>query len=82
VSLPTESCRIDEPFHHTFTHCKLEAHPVRAQCAENHPETITVECDSDNLQWFALHPPPSVGLPAPVVRLLTKLGTENPPRSN
>ena len=82
LSLPPETCRIEEPFHHTFTHFKLEAHPVRAQCAENHPKTITVECDSDNLQWFALHPPPSVGLPAPIVRLLTKLGTENPPRSN
>ena len=82
LSLPTERCRIDDPFHHTFTHFKLEAHPVRAQCTENHPEAISVESHADHLQWFALHPPPSVGLPAPIVRLLAKLGEENPPRSN
>ena len=82
LSLPAERCRIDEPFHHTFTHFKLKAHSVRAQCAENHPEKIGVESHADNLQWFALHPPPSVGLPAPIVRLLAKLGKENPPRSN
>ena len=82
LSLPAERCRIDEPFHHTFTHFKLEAHPVRAQSVANRSEPIGVECSIDNLQWFALHPPPSVGLPAPIVRLLAKLGKENPPRSN
>ena len=29
-----------------------------------------VECAAGNLKWFSLHPPPSVGLPAPIVRLL------------
>ena len=82
LSLPVERCRIDEPFHHTFTHFKLEAHPVRAESAANRIEPIGVESDADHLQWFALHPPPSVGLPAPIVRLLAKLGKENPPRSN
>ncbi len=82
LSLPAERCRIDAPFHHTFTHFKLEAHPVRAECAANRIEPIGVESDAGHLQWFALHPPPSVGLPAPVVRLLAKLGKENPPRSN
>jgi hypothetical protein len=28
------------------------------------------------LQWFSLHPPPAVGLPAPVLRLLIKLDAE------
>ena len=82
LSLPAESCRIGDPFHHSFTHFKLEAYPVRAQCAENHPDTIGVEYGADNLQWFALYPAPSVGLPAPIVRLLAKLGKENPSRSN
>ena len=82
LSLKAERCRIDEPFHHTFTHFKLEAHPVRAQCAANHPETIDVKSDGNHLQWFALHPPPSVGLPAPIVRLLARLGKENPQRRN
>ena len=81
LSLKAECCRIDAPFHHTFTHFKLEAHPVRAQCAANHPETIDVKSNVDHLQWFALHPPPSVGLPAPIVRLLARLGKENPQRS-
>ena len=81
LSLKAERCRIDAPFHHTFTHFKLEAHPVRAQCAANHPETIDVKSNVDHLQWFALHPPPSVGLPAPIVRLLARLGKENPKRS-
>ena len=81
LSLKAERCRIDAPFHHTFTHFKLEAHPVRAQCAANHPETIDVKSNVDHLQWFALHPPPSVGLPAPIVRLLARLGKENPQRS-
>ena len=82
LSLSVERCRIDEPFHHTFTHFKLEAHPVRAEGIANRIESIGVESDADHLQWFALHPPPSVGLPAPIVRLLAKLGKENPPRSN
>ncbi len=82
LSLPTERCRIDEPFHHTFTHFKLEAHPVRAKCVANHIETIDVESDVDYLQWFALHPPPKVGLPAPIVRLLAQLEKESSPRSN
>ena len=82
LSLPAERCRIDEPFHHTFTHFKLEAHPVRVQCVANHIETIDVESDVDHLQWFALHPPPTVGLPAPIVRLRAKLEKESSPRSN
>ena len=76
-----EACRVDEPFHHTFTHFKLEAHPVRAHCTANRSAMIGVESDVQSLQWFSLHPPPSVGLPAPIVRLLTRLGNENPPRS-
>jgi len=82
LSLTTERCRVDEPFHHTFTHFKLEAHLVRAQCPANHPATIDVKSDVDHLQWFAFHPLPSVGLPAPIVRLLARLGNENPQRSN
>jgi len=81
LPVPRGVCRIDEPFHHTFTHFKLEAHPVRAHCVANRGTTIGVECDAQSLQWFSLHPPPSVGLPAPIVRLLTRLGDENPPRS-
>jgi len=76
-----EACRVDEPFNHTFSHFKLEVHPVRAHCTTNRGATIGVECDAQSLQWFSLHPPPSVGMPAPIVRLLTRLGNENPPRS-
>ena len=76
-----EACRVDEPFNHTFSHFKLEVHPVRAHCTTNRGATIGVECDAQSLQWFSLRPPPSVGMPAPIVRLLTRLGNENPPRS-
>ena len=76
-----KACRVDEPFNHTFSHFKLEVHPVRAHCTTNRGATIGVECDAQSLQWFSLHPPPSVGMPAPIVRLLTRLGNENPPRS-
>ena len=55
LSVPVERCQINAPFHHTFTHFKLEAHPVRAECVANHPEMIDVESDADHLQWFALH---------------------------
>jgi len=82
LSLPAERCRIEEPFHHTFTHFKLEAHLVRAQCVANHIKTIDVESVDDHLQWFAVSPPPTVGLPAPIVRLLAKLEKESSPRSN
>ena len=76
VGLPGEDCRTDAPFHHGFTHFKLEAHPVRAHCETNRADATAVNIDADELQWFSLHPPPAVGLPAPVLRLLIKLGAE------
>ena len=76
VGLPKEHCRVDAPFHHTFTHFKLEAHPVRAHCRANRADATAVNIDAEGLQWFSLHPPPAVGLPAPILKLLTKLGAE------
>ena len=55
---------------------KLEATPVYAQCKENQPALPTVKIDDKDLRWFSLHPVPSVGLPAPIVRLLKTLGND------
>ena len=32
LSLSPDDCRINPPFVHTFTHFKLEAHPIRVHC--------------------------------------------------
>ena len=76
LGIPSDECYDGKPFQHTFTHFKLEAVPVRAEWPANRAESATVEVDADDLQWFSLHPPPSVGLPAPIVRLLERLGKE------
>jgi hypothetical protein len=49
---------------------------VRTEYPANHTDPSTVEVDAEDLQWFSLHPPPSVGLPAPIVRLLERLGKD------
>ena len=82
LSLSPGACRIHPPFLHTFTHFKLEAHPVRVHCETNRAITNDVECGAQDLQWFSLHPPPSVGLPAPIVRLLVELSRETLLRSD
>jgi len=82
LSLSPDACRIDPPFLHTFTHFKLEAYPVRMHCEKNRAVANDVECGAQDLQWFSLHPPPSVGLPAPIVRLLAELSRETPLRSD
>jgi len=76
LGIPSDECYDGTPFEHTFTHFKLEAVPVRAEWTANRVEPATVEVDADELQWFSLHPPPSVGLPAPIVRLLERLAKE------
>jgi hypothetical protein len=45
-------------------------------CEANQADTTAVNIDAEGLQWFSLHPPPTVGLPAPILRLLIKLGAE------
>ena len=82
LSLPPDACQVDAAFHHTFTHFKLEAHPVRVHLGANRSLRNRVECAAGNLKWFSLHPPPSVGLPAPIVRLLARLSAETPLRSD
>ena len=64
------------PFQHTFTHFRLEALPLRAELSANHGDALGVKVDAEDLRWFSLVPPPSVGLPAPIVRLLERLGNE------
>ena len=76
LTMPATDCSVAPPFHHTFTHFKLEAFPVRAHTSTNHMAKNPVEVDAEGLRWFSLHPPPSVGLPAPIVRLLETLSTE------
>ena len=73
VGISADHCDLGAPFHHVFTHFKLEATPVYAQCSENRPALPTVKVDDEELRWFSLHPVPSVGLPAPIVRLLKTL---------
>ena len=82
LSISPDACRIDPPFLHTFTHFKLEAHPVRVHCETNRAITNDVECGAQDLQWFSLHPPPSVGLPAPILRMLAELSRDTPLRSD
>ena len=71
----------DAPFQHTFTHFRLEALPLRAKLSANHGDASGVKTDARDLRWFSLLPPPSVGLPAPIVRLLERLGKEYKSRS-
>ena len=82
LSLPPDVCQVDAAFHHTFTHFKLEAHSVRAHLESDRVVGNRVECAAGSLKWFSLHPPPSVGLPAPIVRLLARLSAETPFRSD
>jgi A/G-specific adenine glycosylase len=74
VGVSAGNCYLGTPFHHVFTHFKLEATPVYAQCSENQLVSPAVNIDEENVRWFSLHPVPSVGLPAPIVRLLKTLG--------
>jgi A/G-specific adenine glycosylase len=76
VGVSAGNCYFGAPFHHVFTHFKLEATPVYAQCGKNQPALPTVKVDDGELRWFSLHPAPSVGLPAPIVRLLKTLGND------
>lgn len=82
LGIPARDCFAGTPFQHTFTHFKLEAYPVRVHCAANQTLSTTVQFDVEDLQWFSLHPAPAVGLPAPIVRLLARLGTEEKERSD
>ena len=82
LSLPPDVCQVEAAFHHTFTHFKLEAHSVRAHLGTNRAPGNRVECAAGSLKWFSLHPPPSVGLPAPIVRLLARLSAETALRSD
>lgn len=63
-------------FTHAFTHFTLEGHPIRAHLEANRAHSTRVEVDVNTLQWFSLHPPPAVGLPAPIVRMLGRLAQE------
>ncbi len=76
LGIPADQCYDGATFRHTFTHFKLEAVPVRTEYPANRADPPTVEVDAGDLQWFSLHPPPSVGLPAPIVRLLERLGED------
>lgn len=76
LDIPEDAWYPDAPFQHTFTHFKLDGVPLRAECSENHGGAGGVKVDAEDLRWFSLHPPPSVGLPAPIVRLLEQLGKE------
>jgi A/G-specific adenine glycosylase len=76
LSIPADACYSGTPFQHIFSHFKLEAVPLRAHLPATHGNTSPIKVDADDLQWFSLHPPPSVGLPAPIVKLLERLGKE------
>ncbi len=76
VGVSAAECYLGTPFHHVFTHFKLEATPVYGRCAENQTHSPSVKFDDNDLRWFGLDPVPSVGLPAPIVRLLKTLGND------
>jgi A/G-specific adenine glycosylase len=76
LDVPPSAHHTGAGFRHTFTHFKLEAIPLRAHIPAKRGSKSPAKVDADGLQWFSLHPPPSVGLPAPIVRLLERLGKE------
>ena len=76
LDIPVGGYYADAAFQHTFTHFKLEAVPLRAKIPPNHARGNPVEVDADDLQWFSLQPLPTIGLPAPIVRLLKRLEKE------
>ena len=76
VGVSARTCYLGAPFHHVFTHFKLEATPVYAQCSENRPALPTVKVDDEELRWFSLQPVPSVGCPLPLCGCFNTLGND------
>lgn len=66
ISLDTQHCQILEPLRHTFSHFHLDITPVKAQFA---PAGELVMEAAPTL-WYNLEQPASVGLAAPVKKLL------------
>ena len=64
-----ETTQAGEPFRHTFSHYHLEIQPLHAQL-DTRPEAIMAA--SDQL-WYNVRQPSSIGLAAPVARLLATL---------
>ena len=58
---------------HTFSHYRLEIHPRRARCKK----TSALLMDDASLLWYKPGHAPSVGLPAPVSRLIELYWRDN-----
>ncbi|HEY7885588.1 MAG TPA: A/G-specific adenine glycosylase [Cellvibrionaceae bacterium] len=63
-----------DSYRHTFSHYHLEITPVHIQLAR----PIVGVMESGQSLWYNVHQPESVGLAAPVKRLLQKLGNLQP----
>jgi A/G-specific adenine glycosylase len=61
-----QAIQVGSPLRHTFSHFHLDINPVYVDIAQG-PKTIG---DSQDQQWLALTDTGTIGLPAPVVKLL------------
>ena len=66
LGLVVEQCEIQPVFRHTFSHFHLDITPVasRVKSPANHV------MEADNRVWYNTQQPESLGLPAPVVKIL------------
>ena len=65
--------RVDSPlrpFDHAFTHFDLRLVPVHVTCRADRRQRV-----GEDRLWYPLSTPPRVGLPQPIRRMLTELGT-------
>ncbi|HQZ87353.1 MAG TPA: A/G-specific adenine glycosylase [Gammaproteobacteria bacterium] len=66
-----------EPFRHTFTHFHLNIHPIFCEVRDQRkPKSIGL-----NYQWYSFEKTDTLGLPAPIRRLIDKLKSLNQPTS-
>jgi A/G-specific adenine glycosylase len=58
---------------HAFTHFELQITPLRARC-----QGMSVVMEGTGMLWYNAREPARIGLPAPIVALLTAPGNLNP----
>ncbi len=65
--------KVDPPIFHSFSHFDLEAIQIRAHLSRHREKIDPLNLSHGALRWFSLEPPPIIGLPAPVAKLLETL---------
>lgn len=61
---------------HTFSHYHLDIEPVLLRLTDPRPQTATRSMEADRQLWYNIDKPASIGLAAPVKRLLLSLPDE------